>query len=149
MAHAGLQVLTGGRGVRSRYSSVPGHTRLRKLSQSDAGGPEFQPDGRLTFDKLTDVYHSGTAHDEDQPVHLVVSEPDICHERCTAEYGNPCQYFCPAAVYRMEPDAAGQRRLQIDASNCVHCKTCDIMDPYQVIDWVCPEGGGGPGYEST
>ncbi len=147
--HAGLQTLTGGRGVRNRYPSEPGHTKLRKLPDAGPPPPDFRPDGTLTFDKLTDVYNSGTAHDEDQPVHLVVREPDVCHERCTAEYGNPCQYFCPAAVYHMEPNPAGSLRLQIDASNCVHCKTCDIMDPYQVIDWVCPEGGGGPGYEST
>jgi electron-transferring-flavoprotein dehydrogenase len=103
-------------------------------------------DGKLTFDRLTDVYNSGTAHEEDQPCHLVVIEPDICHTRCTEEYGNPCQYFCPAAVYEMVQGREGLR-LQINASNCVHCKTCDIMDPYQIIEWMTPEGGGGPGYE--
>ena len=77
----------------------------------------------------------------------VVLQPDICHTRCTEEYGNPCQYFCPAAVYEMADAGKGELRLQINASNCVHCKTCDIMDPYEVINWVTPEGGGGPGYE--
>ena len=100
--------------------------------------------GTLTFDKLTDVYSSGTEHEEDQPCHLVVADTDICHDRCAKEYGNPCQHFCPAAVYEMEPNENGAERLKINASNCVHCKTCDIMDPYQIIDWVTPEGGGGP-----
>jgi electron-transferring-flavoprotein dehydrogenase len=116
------------------------------------GGP--QPDrprlaegGQLTFDKLTDVYASGTEHEEDQPCHLVVADLDVCHGRCAEEYGNPCQHFCPAAVYEMVANEQGQERLKINASNCVHCKTCDIMDPYQIINWVTPEGGGGPSYQ--
>ena len=109
--------------------------------------PELNYDQELTFDKVTDVFNSGTVHEEDQPVHLVVLEPGICHERCTKEYGNPCQHFCPAAVYEMEVSNGEEDRLKINASNCVHCKTCDIMDPYEVINWVTPEGGGGPGYK--
>ena len=100
----------------------------------------------LTFDRLSDVYHSGTRHEEDQPCHLHVLDTNICVGRCVTEYGNPCQYFCPAAVYEMVEER-GTRRLKINASNCVHCKTCDIADPYQIIDWVPPEGGGGPNYE--
>ena len=102
----------------------------------------------MTFDKLTSVYSSGTMHEEDQPCHLVVSEPDLCSTRCVEEFGNPCQHFCPAAVYEMEEKdgAAHGVDLKINASNCVHCKTCDILDPYQVINWVTPEGGGGPNY---
>jgi electron-transferring-flavoprotein dehydrogenase len=106
-------------------------------------------DGKLTFDKLSDVFFSGTRHEEDQPIHLCVADISICTSRCTKEFGNPCQYFCPAGVYEMV-EAQGSpsvRELKINASNCVHCKTCDIMDPYQIIDWVPPEGGGGPGYE--
>ena len=105
-------------------------------------------DGVLTFDKLTSVYSSGTLHEEDQPCHLVVTQPDLCSTRCVEEFGNPCQHFCPAAVYEMEPKAGSKHGidLKINASNCVHCKTCDIMDPYQVINWVTPEGGGGPNY---
>jgi electron-transferring-flavoprotein dehydrogenase len=99
-------------------------------------------DGKLTFDKLTDVYHSGTRHDDDQPVHLVIRDTDICNHRCVEEFGNPCQHFCPAAVYEM---VEGQ--IHINFANCVHCKTCDVMDPYQVITWVPPEGGGGPNYD--
>jgi electron-transferring-flavoprotein dehydrogenase len=110
-------------------------------------------DGKLTFDRLTDVYHSGTRHDDDQPVHLVIKNLNICSTRCVEEYGNPCQYFCPAAVYEMvEPSSedvqgAPTKQLHINFANCVHCKTCDIMDPYQIINWVPPEGGGGPNYD--
>lgn len=101
----------------------------------------------VILDKLTDVFHSGSVHDEDQPPHLVVADTDICHTRCAEEYGNPCQYFCPAAVYEMaDTDDGKGRRLRLNFSNCVHCKTCDIRDPYQIITWVVPEGGGGPQY---
>ena len=105
-------------------------------------------DNEYTFDKLTDVYHSGTKHEEEQPSHLVIADYDICNNRCTEEYGNPCQYFCPAQVYEMVDDESrpGKKKLQLTPSNCVHCKTCDIADPYQIINWVVPEGGGGPNY---
>ena len=97
------------------------------------------------------MYHSGTIHEEDQPAHLVITPEDvtsICNDRCKREYGNPCQHFCPANVYEMVLDAtAGGTHLRLNASNCVHCKTCDIMDPYQIITWVTPEGGGGPKYD--
>jgi electron-transferring-flavoprotein dehydrogenase len=87
-------------------------------------------------------------HEEDQPCHLQVADLDICRTRCVEEYGNPCQYFCPAQVYEMvDGEAPGQKELRINASNCVHCKTCDVMDPYQIITWVTPEGGGGPAYK--
>ncbi len=146
--HAGLQFLTGGRGLRDRYSNTAGHEHYAKLSQLPAKGPEAPaPDGTLTFDKATDVYHSGTRHEEDQPSHLIVEDTDVCSTRCAEEYGNPCQYFCPAAVYEMTGDEGDKKQLKINASNCVHCKTCDIMDPYQIIRWVPPEGGGGPHYE--
>ncbi len=150
MIHTGLQMMTGGRGLHNRYRNRPGHTRMRQLRDYYHGdAPPAVPhpfDRKLTFDKLTDVYNSGTAHDEDQPCHLHILQPDICHPRCTQEYGNPCQFFCPAAVYEMAENGQG-RHLQINFSNCVHCKTCDIMDPYEVIDWVTPQGGDGPGYE--
>ena len=105
-------------------------------------------DKQLTFDKITDVYHAGVSHDEDQPSHLHVLDTEICATRCTEEYGNPCQRFCPAAVYEMEANPqTGRRELKVNFSNCVHCKTCDIADPYQIINWVPPEGGGGPNYK--
>jgi electron-transferring-flavoprotein dehydrogenase len=145
--HAGMQQISGGRGLIDPLPTEAGHERLRRLDdrQAPAGGKDgFRPDGRLTFDRLTDVFHSGTRHEEDQPAHLKVADTDICENRCTVEYGNPCQRFCPAAVYEMVAKDGGGLRLQINASNCVHCKTCDVMDPYQIITWVPPEGGGGP-----
>jgi electron-transferring-flavoprotein dehydrogenase len=156
MFHAGIQQITGGRGLHSHYSNHAGHTRMKQLSQLPAdGGAEAhiinaaKGDGKLTFDKLTDVYYSGTKHEEDQPAHLVIHDTTICNERCVQEYGNPCKNFCPASVYEMEEAADTPSGLQIhlNASNCVHCKTCDIMDPYEIITWVPPEGGGGPNYE--
>jgi electron-transferring-flavoprotein dehydrogenase len=150
LLHTGLQMATGGRGLRDPLPSGPGHERLRTLREQFGNAPrpedEHRYDGTRTFDKLTDVFHSGTKHDEDQPAHLLVSDPSICETRCAEEYGNPCGNFCPASVYEMVARNGGGRRLQINASNCVHCKTCDIMDPYQIITWVPPEGGGGPEY---
>ena len=93
------------------------------------------------------MYFAATEHDEDQPVHLHVSDTDICVTRCAEEYQNPCTRFCPAAVYEIVDGDAG-KRLQINAANCVHCKTCDIKDPYQIITWVTPEGGSGPNYQN-
>ncbi len=146
LVHAGLQFFTGGRGMRNRYPNHAGHTYYRKLSEFSARPPDFKPDGMLTFDKVTDVYHSGTRHAEDQPGHLLVADTNICSTRCAVEYGNPCQYFCPAAVYEIVTEGE-RKRLKLNPSNCVHCKTCDIMDPYEIITWVPPEGGGGPHYE--
>ncbi|HVZ60690.1 MAG TPA: electron transfer flavoprotein-ubiquinone oxidoreductase [Terriglobales bacterium] len=155
MLHAALQQVTGGRGLYARYPSTAGHLRMKKLSQLSASperarllGPA-KGDGRITFDKLTDLYHSGTRHEEDQPAHLVISDTNICSTRCVTEYGNPCQNFCPANVYEMveDSDAPGSKHIHLNSSNCVHCKTCDIMDPYEIITWVPPEGGGGPNYD--
>jgi len=147
--HAGLQLCTGGRGLHRRYLLRKDHEHMKRV-EDFAGRPteKIKPDGKLTFDKLSDVYRSGTHHEEDQPPHLRIADFDICSNRCTREYGNPCQHFCPAAVYEMEDNADGSgKRLKINASNCVHCKTCDIADPYEIITWACPEGGGGPRYE--
>ncbi|MFQ5663644.1 MAG: 4Fe-4S dicluster domain-containing protein [Terriglobia bacterium] len=147
LAHAGLQFITGGRGLYARYSNRAGHEYYKQLKElPGAQPPAFKPDNRLTFDKVTDVYHSGTRHEEDQPAHLLVTDTDICSNRCPVEYGNPCQYFCPAAVYEIVTEG-DRKRLKLNPSNCVHCKTCDIMDPYEIITWVPPEGGGGPHYE--
>ncbi|MGH9804666.1 MAG: 4Fe-4S dicluster domain-containing protein [Candidatus Acidiferrales bacterium] len=147
MAHTALQFVTGGRGVRDRYTNRAGHESYKKLAELPAAPPpQLKPDGQLTFDKVTDVFHSGTRHEEDQPGHLLVADTDICATRCVVEYGNPCQYFCPAAVYEIVSEGE-RKRLKLNPSNCVHCKTCDIMDPYEIITWVPPEGGGGPHYE--
>jgi electron-transferring-flavoprotein dehydrogenase len=142
--HAGLQFVTGGRGLIDPMRVHPGHEHYHK--NGHAPRERFKGDGKLTFDRLTDVYHSGTRHEEDQPCHLVVHDLNVCANRCTVEYGNPCQYFCPAAVYEPVQERDGFK-LKINAANCVHCKTCDIADPYQIIDWIVPEGGGGPNYE--
>ncbi len=156
MMHAGFQQLTGGRGLRAHYSNHAGHRRMKQLAELPAdGGAEAhiinaaKGDGKLTFDKLTDVYYSGTKHEEDQPAHLVIHDTTICNERCVQEYGNPCKNFCPASVYEMveAADTPSGQQIHLNASNCVHCKTCDIMDPYEIITWVPPEGGGGPNYE--
>jgi len=105
-----------------------------------------KPDGVLTFDKLTNVSFSGTNHEEDQPVHLKLADPSIPIEVNLPTYAEPAQRYCPAAVYEVVRNDAGEPRFQINAQNCVHCKTCDIKDPSQNITWVCPEGGGGPNY---
>jgi electron-transferring-flavoprotein dehydrogenase len=156
MFHAGLQQMTGGRGLRYRYPGNAGHTRMKKQCDLPAdAGPEARlmgpakGDGKLTFDKLTDLYHSGTKHEEDQPAHLVIQDTDVCNSRCILEYGSPCQNFCPANVYEMIEDASAPngKRISLNPSNCVHCKACDIHDPYQIITWVPPEGGGGPNYD--
>ncbi len=149
MAHAALQYITGGRGWVDPMRSEAGYTDYAKRNGNRTlvdQSTRFKGDGKLTFDRLTDVFHSGTRHDEDQPCHLKLRDPDFCSSRCVEEYGNPCLYFCPAAVYEMVKESDGSK-LKINAANCVHCKTCDIADPYQVIDWTVPEGGGGPSYD--
>ena len=153
LVFSGLTLLTGG--ATPELSGRAGHERMRTLAQYGAPPPPpgtvpaasnaTTVDRKLTFDKVTNVHFAGTAHDEDQPGHLRV-HTEVCSSICGPEYGHPCVRFCPANVYEIVPDATGAPRLQINASNCVHCKTCDIMDPYQVITWVPPEGGGGPQY---
>jgi len=151
LLNAGLGTLTGGAGFGfiDKLPGELGYERMEKAGWDPPKTPRAVIDNVLTFDKLTDVYNSGAMHEENQPSHLIVADTDICRDRCTAEYGNPCSYFCPAAVY--EPlfernDGAFSGRLQINFTNCVHCKTCDIADPYQIITWVPPQGGEGPVY---
>lgn len=105
-----------------------------------------KPDGVLTFDKLTSVSFSATNHEEDQQVHLQLEDPAVPVSVNLPEFAEPAQRYCPAGVYEILEDDQGQPRFQINAQNCVHCKTCDIKDPSQNITWVCPEGGGGPNY---
>jgi electron-transferring-flavoprotein dehydrogenase len=146
LAFSGAALLTRGWWPRDLQGD-DGYDRMRKLARSprtESRG-ETVVDRRLTFDKVTNVHYSGTSHDEDQPSHLLV-HTEVCSSICGPEYGHPCTRFCPANVYEIAHEADGTPRLQINASNCVHCKTCDIMDPYQVITWVPPEGGGGPQY---
>jgi electron-transferring-flavoprotein dehydrogenase len=123
-------------------------SRLYKLDEYTSperhwGERTLPPRDRVSF-----VFFAGNAHEESQPVHLKVADTSICAGRCAREYGNPCERFCPAGVYEMVADGAGGKRLQINAANCVHCKACDIKDPYQIITWTTPEGGSGPNYQS-
>jgi len=153
--HSGLQMFSGGRGLFDPMSPSKGYAEIESLADRYGDGTtrdrfeRKKMDGTLTFDRLTDVYNSGTKHEEDQPTHLHVADTSVCETKCKEEYGNPCEKFCPAAVYEMVPkgDNPKELRLQINFSNCVHCKTCDVMDPYQIITWVTPEGGGGPRYD--
>jgi electron-transferring-flavoprotein dehydrogenase len=152
LLNAGLILASNGEGIFGKGPGHASHEAMRKMTGAHDDPQPAEPfvaDGVLTFDRLTDVYHSGTKHNEDQPSHLKVADTDLCVTRCAKEFGNPCTRFCPAQVYNIVEDAAAPqgKRLQIDFSNCVHCKTCDIADPYQVITWTVPEGGDGPRYD--
>ncbi|RKX28655.1 MAG: electron transfer flavoprotein-ubiquinone oxidoreductase [Candidatus Zixiibacteriota bacterium] len=154
--HAAIQTFTGGKGLFERRENKPDHEYVLTRDNYRASTGDLPKkikiklDNTYTFDKLTDVYKSGTTHEEEQPPHLVISDYDICNNSCTEEYGNPCTHFCPAQVYEMveDPDREGKLKLQLTPSNCIHCKTCDIACPYQIIRWVTPQGGEGPNFES-
>jgi electron-transferring-flavoprotein dehydrogenase len=141
------QKLLGGNIPWTIHRTEPDHERLKPAAQ-------FKPikypraDGKLTFDRLSSVFVSNTNHAEDQPAHLTLKDPTVPTRINLPEYAGPEQRYCPAGVYEFVPDEvnAGKERLQINAQNCVHCKTCDIKDPTQNIVWVTPEGGGGPNY---
>ncbi len=145
MATAAIETATAGRLPRTLRNHSD-HAQYQTLDQS---GFKFDWVTRdlPPRDRLASVYFASTEHDEDQPIHLKIIDPDVCFSRCEAEFGNPCTRFCPANVYEKVEDEAG-KRIQINAANCVHCKTCDIADPYQVINWVTPEGGSGPNYSN-
>lgn len=147
MVNAALETLTAGRLPRTLHN----HADFAALEKRAAAGENRQPSGGRELpprDRLASVHYASTAHDESQPAHLKVRDTNICATRCAEEYGNPCTRFCPAGVYEMVDDGAGGKRLQINAANCVHCKACDIKDPYEIIDWVTPEGGSGPNYQN-
>ena len=146
-----LRMISGGRGMFKTMTLDAGHTHMKRLAELPADERRKEPfefDGKLTFSKEHLVGFSGTEHEADQPSHLVVADTDLCSTTCAEEYGNPCESFCPAAVYEMVDDSEnpGHKKLFIHHENCVHCKTCDIADPYQVITWTPPEGGEGPDY---
>ncbi|MCP5162118.1 MAG: electron transfer flavoprotein-ubiquinone oxidoreductase [Hahellaceae bacterium] len=124
---------------------TPDYSRLKPASAC----PKIdypKPDGELSFDKLSSVYLSNTNHEEDQPCHLTLKDAAIPIIRNLPVYDEPAQRYCPAGVYEVVAQEDGSPKLQINAQNCVHCKTCDIKDPSQNIDWIPPEGGGGPNY---
>jgi electron-transferring-flavoprotein dehydrogenase len=147
---SGLQMVFGpGKDV---VSFEADYLEMKKASVIHGSNPypsrdDLTYDGSYIVDKLTDVFMSGTKHDEHQPAHLIIQDTEVCATRCKEEYGNPCTRFCPAQVYNMVENATTHRaEMQVDFSNCVHCKTCDIRDPYQIIRWVPPQAGEGPEY---
>ncbi len=149
--HLGAQYVTAGRGVVDPMATKEDARTLVPVAK--ASGKAVEPvdpsvyDGTLVVDKLTGVYLSRTIHREDQPSHLIVHDTELCVNRCWPEYQSPCTRFCPGKVYEMETDdVSGRRRLKLNPSNCLHCKTCDVKDPFDNITWTCPEGGEGPGY---
>lgn len=148
MITAALQYLTRGRGLVDPMGAVEDARTMETLAARRGprgGGAPMRCDGKLAFTREDNVFFSGTEHEEDQPCHLEVPDTAICYGRCTEEYGNPCRLFCPAKVYEFVEEG-GVRKLRINFSNCLHCKTCDIKDPYGNIIWHCPEAGGGPRY---
>jgi electron-transferring-flavoprotein dehydrogenase len=122
--------------------------RLKKLDEFVSPERQWVERTLPPRDRVSFVFFAGNAHEESQPVHLKVADTSICAGRCAKEFGNPCERFCPAGVYEMVDDGHGGRRLQINAANCVHCKACDIKDPYAIITWTTPEGGSGPNYQA-
>ena len=147
MLNGALETLTAGHSPWTLANHAD-HSALQRLDQYASPGRGWGERTLKPRDRLAAVFLAGNTHEEAQPVHLKVTDTNICATRCTTEYGNPCQHFCPAHVYEMVDDGAGGRRLQINASNCVHCKACDIKDPYEIITWTTPEGGSGPNYQS-
>jgi len=146
LANAAWETAVGGTSPWT-LKGAPDWSSLDKVGEHEQPRRDYIDRTLAPRDRLQGVYFAATEHDEDQPVHLKVADTSICVDRCTAEYANPCTRFCPAGVYEMVEDDAG-RRLQINAANCVHCKTCDIKDPYEIITWVTPEGGSGPNYQN-
>jgi electron-transferring-flavoprotein dehydrogenase len=149
--HIGAQYFTKGRGF---VDNMPIQRDAKTLKPVNTNREEAREvpdkkmlDGVLYVDKLTGVYLSKTMHREDQPSHIVVHDTDLCVNECYNTYRSPCTKFCPGDVYEIEIDPkTSRRRLKLNPSNCLHCKTCDIKDPYDNITWTCPEGGEGPGY---
>src|SRR5262249_22164369 len=127
------------------FRHKPDYTSLKPAAEMPA--IEYpKPDGVLTFDRLSSVFLSNTNHEENQPAHLKLRDPAKVIDVNLRLYDAPEQRYCPAGVYEIVREEGGAPRLQINAQNCVHCKTCDIKDPTQNIDWVVPEGAGGPNY---
>lgn len=150
--HLGAQYITGGRGLRDRMPLEDDSRALKPVNDSGLGiggsKDDAAYDGVLLVDKLTGVYLSKTIHREDQPPHLIIHDMDLCVNVCFPRYQHPCTRFCPGDVYEVvqDEDKEGGQRIKLNPSNCFHCKTCDVKDPFNNITWTCPEGGDGPGY---
>ena len=147
LLNAGLETVTAGK-MPWTLKNTASHAALQRLDEFKSPNRDWEERTLPPRDRLASVFFATTTHDENQPIHLHVRDTTICATRCAQEFDNPCTRFCPAHVYEMVPDEAGGKRLQINAANCVHCKACDIKDPYQIIDWVTPEGGSGPNYQT-
>jgi len=133
--HFMTQLLSGGRGLVDPLPSKEDYVSLKKISEG------FE---KTSNNKTQDLFLSGVYHEENQPSHIQITNPEVCGSRCLEEYGNPCLSFCPANVFEwLEKES----KIQLNPSNCIHCKTCVIKDPYQIIQWKTPEGGGGPRYK--
>ena len=146
LMNAGWETLTAGHSPWTLKNHAD-HTSLLKVDSFQPQLRDYVERSLPPRDRLAEVYFASTQHDEDQPVHLHVLDTNICVTKCAEEYRNPCTRFCPAAVYEIVGEGP-DKRLQINAANCVHCKTCDIKDPYGIINWVTPEGGSGPNYQN-
>ena len=144
MANGLFETVTAGRAPWTLENSS--NVELGRIDRYDSPDRHWRERTLPPRDRLASVFFASTTHDEHQPVHLKVHDTTICATRCATEYGNPCTRFCPASVYEMVDDGAGRKRLHINAANCVHCKACDIKDPYGIITWTTPEGGSGPNY---
>ncbi|MGH8108471.1 MAG: 4Fe-4S dicluster domain-containing protein [Arenimonas sp.] len=142
MINAGFETVTAGLAPWT-WRVKPDYSALKKLDEQSSPKRDYVERTLSPRDRLAGVYFAATEHDEDQPIHLHVADTNICIDQCTKEYGNPCTRFCPAGVYEMVNDDTGTR-LQINAANCVHCKTCDIKDPYKIINRVTQQVGDGP-----
>jgi electron-transferring-flavoprotein dehydrogenase len=148
MANGVVETITGGRTPWTLKNKAD-FSQLKTLDAFESPDRHWQAERELKpRDRLAAVYFAGTTHDEAQPAHLKVRDTNICIDQCSKEFGNPCQNFCPANVYEIVADEGGGKRLQINAANCVHCKACDIKDPYGIITWTTPEGGSGPNYQN-
>ncbi|MBB5209143.1 electron transfer flavoprotein-ubiquinone oxidoreductase [Chiayiivirga flava] len=146
LANAGWETITAGHSPWT-LKNKPDWSSLHKVGEHEEPKRDYVDRTLAPRDRLAGVYFAATEHDEDQPVHLKVADTTICVTTCAKEYDNPCTRFCPAGVYEIVGEGE-DKRLQINAANCVHCKTCDIKDPYEIITWVTPEGGAGPNYQN-
>ncbi len=146
LVNGALETFTGGHTPWTLKNHLDA-TQLQRLDQYTSPDRQWLARELPPRDRVSSVFFANNAHEESQPVHLKVADTSICATRCVTEYGNPCERFCPAGVYEMVSNDAGGKQLRINSANCVHCKACDIKDPYGIITWVPPEGGSGPNYQ--